>query len=53
LEFESWVLAEKAGIDPVKKAWGSYIRAYTTLVGPAKGMFNDKALHYRYSVKSL
>ena len=50
---ERWVLADKAGMDPAKKAWGSHICAYTTHVIAEKGMINHKALYYEYLAKSF
>jgi len=52
-EVERWVLADKAVMDPAKKAWGSHIRAYTTHVVAEKGMFNHKALHYEHLAKGF
>ena len=53
LEIEWWVLADKAVMDPAKKAWGSHISAYSTHVVAEKGMFNHKALHYGHLEKSF
>jgi len=53
LETEIWVLADKAVMDPAKKAWGSHISAYSTHVVAEKEMFNHKALHYGHLAKSF
>ena len=52
-EVEKWVWADKAVMDPAKKAWGSHIRAYTTHVVAGKGMLNHNALYYGHLAKSF